>query len=380
MPLISRSEEKKTNAKILSQYCSDAYDDVHIPCINDYILSLGNMYVGSAKAPLKLKSLSLRWNQRISAACFRGGATGAGVTKETNPRLNLCSLSKTWSIEDPDNILIDAKLTSWNGRHKRGSDFVIRVIDPDTAAAPLTWDDAGYWNKLTMEEQARWKYYVYLDGNVGASRLGELAIFNFLVLMPPSVKPQVDHYKLLIPWVHFIPLQTDLSDLKERIIWCQNNDAQAEQIASNFYTTLIHRMHKQNIESRVSTVISSLPSPAMSILEDFKIMWEIHRAGIYCLAIDDELRIFIPFANPNFRNRWDINEIKFEPSPKEKFLDESQRRFGKEKVIPNIKAWWDNGGLICNVMPKYIWGTGMLVEFHYLLTMGLRKYPIITCS
>ena len=38
-------------------------------------------------------------------------------------------------------------------------------------------------------------------------------------------------YGLLKPWIHYIPVQHDLSDLVERIRWAHDNDEKAQQIA-----------------------------------------------------------------------------------------------------------------------------------------------------
>ena len=39
--------------------------------------------------------------------------------------------------------------------------------------------------------------------------------------------------EFLIPFVNYIPIQYDLSDLKEKIEWVINNDSEAEKIAQN---------------------------------------------------------------------------------------------------------------------------------------------------
>ena len=36
-----------------------------------------------------------------------------------------------------------------------------------------------------------------------------------------------------IPWVHFVPVKQDLTDLVEHIQWCKDNDDKAQEIAKN---------------------------------------------------------------------------------------------------------------------------------------------------
>ena len=38
---------------------------------------------------------------------------------------------------------------------------------------------------------------------------------------------------LLQPYIHYIPLQDDYSDLDEILIWCQNNDEKCQKIVKN---------------------------------------------------------------------------------------------------------------------------------------------------
>jgi hypothetical protein len=142
------------------------------------------------------------------------------VTAATNTRLHLCSLSAAWSsnhCHTPE--LLNAKLTSWNPRHKLGPDGVVRVIDPTSAAPPLTARDAGRQHYLSLSRQTLWKYSILVDGNVGASRLGELAELQFLVFWVYSEQPQVGMaWCGLRAWVHYIPVRSDLSDLEAHLL------------------------------------------------------------------------------------------------------------------------------------------------------------------
>jgi hypothetical protein len=44
---------------------------------------------------------------------------------------------------------------------------------------------------------------------------------------------------LLQPWVHYIPIKDDLSDLEEKVQWMQDNDEKAQIIAERA-TLFIH--------------------------------------------------------------------------------------------------------------------------------------------
>ncbi len=39
-------------------------------------------------------------------------------------------------------------------------------------------------------------------------------------------------YQDITPWVHYVPVQSDFSDIEEKIEWCLANDSEASQIAA----------------------------------------------------------------------------------------------------------------------------------------------------
>jgi hypothetical protein len=49
---------------------------------------------------------------------------------------------------------------------------------------------------------------------------------------------------MLKPYIHYIPIKYDLSDLEEQIIWCKLNDQECKQITNNafkFYQTYFNK-------------------------------------------------------------------------------------------------------------------------------------------
>jgi hypothetical protein len=48
---------------------------------------------------------------------------------------------------------------------------------------------------------------------------------------------------LLKPWIHYVPVKHDLSDLIDKIDWCKKHDDKCKQIANNaleFFNTYIN--------------------------------------------------------------------------------------------------------------------------------------------
>nr|XP_039254339.1 protein O-glucosyltransferase 2-like [Styela clava] len=73
------------------------------------------------------------------------------------------------------------------------------------------------------------KYQLNVDGIVAAYRLPYLLVGDGLVFKQDS--EYYEHfYKDLKPWVHFVPLKKDLSDVIEKINWAREHDDEARKI------------------------------------------------------------------------------------------------------------------------------------------------------
>jgi len=74
-----------------------------------------------------------------------------------------------------------------------------------------------------------YKYQLNLDGTVAAYRFPYLLAGNSVVLKQDS--EYYEHfYADLQPWVHYIPVKQDLSDLKEKLSWAADNPEAVKKI------------------------------------------------------------------------------------------------------------------------------------------------------
>jgi hypothetical protein len=369
-----------TDMDVLSQYTGPGFSDLPLPLLADYQKTLTG-WVGNSKAPVPPVVPLTPWVARQPCAVFRGGATGGGTTAETNLRLRLCQLSAQWQMHD--DILLDAALTSWNPRHKRCPlDGVIKLIAPDTAAPPLKREDAGRHNFLSMEKQAtQYRWSILLDGNVGASRLGELATKGFLVFVPVSTTPQVAFYWLMRPRVHYVPVKADLSDLRDLLQFYKENDDAGARIASNLRQLAELHLSRQAIEQATAKVFLSVRSRLghAAVQRSLWDIWSRCRASIYCLLDGDgRVRAFVPFANKYFQNDWPPAFLRTSPGPLACFLETATLRFGHEDVLEDTKRWWDNGNLICNVLPSCVWGESLIAEARVLMECAGKLQRVAT--
>lgn len=102
---------------------------------------------------------------------------------------------------------------------------------------------------IPMYEQGKFKYILYIDGHCAANRYSFLMRLGSVIFKVESicVPSEMWYFPLLKPYVgnvennlevevdgaDHIPIKPDLSDLREKIIWCRQNDSKCKQIALN---------------------------------------------------------------------------------------------------------------------------------------------------
>ena len=238
-PLVSHRYDKY--APIMSMCSRDEYADLIIPTWEDWarVQSEQGIYFAGETANYSTQNLP-PWEDRLPVAVFRGGSTGCGVTAETNARLRLVNMAADPLVNkvEPDYgyPYLDAGITKWNLRPRiNKTNQKLESIDI-ADFPPLT-------SKLTLQQQAGYKYIIDIDGHVAAFRLSaELGTGSLILRVESPWKLWYSNF--LLPGIHYVPVKADLSDLIEKIQWCRQHDDQAQQIAANartFYETFLSR-------------------------------------------------------------------------------------------------------------------------------------------
>jgi len=93
------------------------------------------------------------------------------------------------------------------------------------------WQAVGKKELIPYEDVLNYKYSIDLDGTT-CSYPG----FMWKLLMNTTVfkhdsENVMYFYSQVKPWIHYIPVKRDLSDLMEKLIWARNHDHEARQIA-----------------------------------------------------------------------------------------------------------------------------------------------------
>jgi hypothetical protein len=233
-PLVSHAYEKYI--PILSMVTSDRFADISIPNHNDWSRVQATQGKWFPRGQVNDDIYPISWDDKIETVVFRGSSTGTGVTIATNTRLKAHAMSENGEVDPSDGVpFMNVGITKWNLRPRKieGNPRLQTIQDTGLKLVP----------HMSTQEQAKYKYILHIDGHVSAFRLStDLAMGSTVFKVDSDWKLWYSH--LLKPWVHYIPVAADLSDLIDKIKWCKANDEKAKNIAdtaSEFARTVLCR-------------------------------------------------------------------------------------------------------------------------------------------
>ncbi|MFG1610292.1 glycosyl transferase family 90 [Actinoplanes sp. NPDC049265] len=162
------------------------------------------------------------FDDRLDVVKWRGTLSGPGYPDIGNrldfPRYRLLMLS----LRRPD--VLDARLITYD--NMTGSDAAVAL---QRHLRELFGDPC---DRLPVEAFARYRHLLSLDGAVAAWKRVPTILATGSVLLLQHRWEQF-FYAGLRPWVHYIPIRDDLSDLVDRHEWLVADRARAETIARN---------------------------------------------------------------------------------------------------------------------------------------------------
>lgn len=86
---------------------------------------------------------------------------------------------------------------------------------------------------MNIKDQIKYKYILDIDGYASTWSATVWKLYSGSVLLKQTSVWSQWYYDELIPWVHYVPIENDFSDLNEKIQWCIDNDDKCKQIVEN---------------------------------------------------------------------------------------------------------------------------------------------------
>ncbi|KAL7541600.1 hypothetical protein ACHAXR_011057 [Thalassiosira sp. AJA248-18] len=87
---------------------------------------------------------------------------------------------------------------------------------------------------MSLEELGRYRYHIDLGGGGGTTWSGTLEKLGLPGLLFHHITPTKDYlHDIMKPWVHYVPVKEDLSDLHDKFIWAESHPKMAQSISDN---------------------------------------------------------------------------------------------------------------------------------------------------
>ena len=240
-PLPKEWKNKHEYLQVFSYCGSDKYLDklVPTPDVIDFI-NRTKMY--------KTVSFYSDWDTKKQTAVFRGSLNRCTSVKDA--RLQSYILSQKHPEEIDSKIVGFSKHPLLFTKNNRDSIFRFKI--------PLLENDGDNDNThfMSLFDQTKYKYILHIDGFVAAWRMVYFLHSGSVILKVDS-KWKEYYYDNLKPWIHYIPVKSDLSDLLHKINWCRLNDNKCRDIANNAKSFAESFFTKKNIYNYLANIVRS---------------------------------------------------------------------------------------------------------------------------
>ncbi len=156
------------------------------------------------------------WDERKPVAFWRGATTGQKGQSgwRSLPRVRLCKLG-----DHP--ALFDVGLSN-----------IVQIDDPKVVAEVK---ESGLMrDHVPVEQFNKFKYQIDIDGNSNSWP----GLFQKLLSGSPVLKVSSErgyrqwYYDRLVPWENYVPVEADMSDLRDRVLWLLEHDDLAREIGA----------------------------------------------------------------------------------------------------------------------------------------------------
>lgn len=154
------------------------------------------------------------WNKKIPTIFWRGAATGKDPCEVDDTNFH----RKTLVDFAANKHFLDVAFSSYA--------HILEMI-PDFA------ERYALAERVTPSDSLAYRYLISIDGNsCSYSRMAWILYSNSILFKHNSEEVQW-YYDKLQPWIHYIPVASDFSDLEQNYLWAEQHPLAAQEIAEN---------------------------------------------------------------------------------------------------------------------------------------------------
>ena len=185
------------------------------------IISIVSNYPRHFEPLNHVNDADIAWEKKFNMAVYRGALTGRNKADYKSSDLKFCVQVPRCNLvyQLGNSSLVDAMMVPYGKMNYPLSDPLNGV--------------KMFGHPMSMEEMLKYKAIVMLEGNDVSSGLKWALFSNSVVLTQAPTCTSWAMEELLVPWVHYIPINDDLSDVEEKVQWILDHDDEARTIARN---------------------------------------------------------------------------------------------------------------------------------------------------
>ena len=110
-------------------------------------------------------------------------------------------------------------------------------------------------NFLSIEEQIKYKYILDIDGWTNTWDGTVWKLYSGSVLLKTNSIWKQWYYDDLKPYIHYVPVNNNFSNLNEQIEWCQNNQDKCKEIINNARNFVLENLNFEKVKNDLINVI-----------------------------------------------------------------------------------------------------------------------------
>nr|AIE96983.1 DNA-directed RNA polymerase subunit B (RPB2, POLR2B) [uncultured marine group II/III euryarchaeote AD1000_88_G11] len=248
---------KKLYYPILSFNSNEDFTDIPIPTNHEWSVVTQQIFPSRCLRDYKYPTKRIMWKDKLPTAVFRGTATGCTYIIEDNPRLYIAKLDRMWNSKKEEVPLLDAGITKFANRFKTKEGSTEVIYWRDKPFIKNMREQISIKKFISMANQCKYKYIVNIPGNSAAYRLSYLLRSGSVILNVESENKLWWESKWK-PMEHYVPVMSDLTDLKEKIEWCRTNDAKCKEIVKNAEIFANKYITKEYIFNYLKSIIQNI--------------------------------------------------------------------------------------------------------------------------
>ena len=173
-----------------------------------------------------VRKFEIPWNQKEGKLLWRGSTAQCGSDFSRFPDISSANMS-----EETAHLFSRYVICQQSQAYPELIDARYTFLADLDKTFPAVLGLQGSW--LTYIDQYKYKYHIVIHGNAASYTNSCWKLFSNSAIFIPETYWEQWYYNALKPYEHFIPVQTDLEDLPEKVLWAKTHDQECQRIAYN---------------------------------------------------------------------------------------------------------------------------------------------------